>query len=558
MGICSAYNKSTSLLAIGDTRGNLALFDLRTKDSDLDGMIVGPVSVVPKAHGKEHITDMIWKDDCTLLSVGNDACILESSIGEDGTLSTLLSVTVSSFSALTHIWSLTSKDNSITAAVILAGYFGNRFAVIDYNTGYEFCGVETGGRQRPLEVYQARAAIFSFPKETIMAIGHTVENGRNELILHNFGVHGIPAARHMSFPRHSWGFPLHGESIFDITFVQLGKMQSTFALISGSEDCSSIVSLIHKGVALSRKMLPPDVSGIRAVCSNQLISGETFLAIGGKLTLQFFVVELVDTNNDLECKIRHLGKGAPPKKPTIDHRLNSIVAFPIKEDDGVMVASGDSDGCCYLYIVSASCTGRLLHRTDYPILCLYSIKFAELRLLLMGTTSGEVMVFIAPQTSNDLDSLVATTDPIMRYKAHSMGTNAICAIQHRSPGNIDNFLRICTAGDDQAICCGDIQINYGEAFVTAQASVLRLLWAKDASMSAFKGIEMIDEDRFVVSGHDQRLSLWQVEDDAKMNHLLSEPVDIGDINSFSMCKSHDGQYFIGVAGAGVELFTLKV
>jgi hypothetical protein len=558
MGICSAYNESMSLLAIGDTRGNLTLFDLRTSRSDLDCPTVGPVSVITKAHGKEHINAMIWKDDCTLLSVGNDACILESCIGNDGTLSILLSVNVNSFSALTHIWSVITKDDTKTMPIILAGYFGNRFAVVDYHTGYEFCGVETGGRQRALEVYQAHASKFSFPKHSIVAIVHTVESGQNEIILHNFGVHGVPTAHSRYIPRHSWGFPFHGESIFDITIVQLGHLQNTFALISGSEDCSSIVSLIHEGVAITKKTLPPDVSGIRAVCSHQMISGETFLAIGGKLTLQFFVVELADTHNDLNCRIRHLGKGVPPKKPTIDHRLNTLVAFPMIDMDGVMVAAGDSDGCCYLYVVSSSCTGRLLHRSDYPILCLHSIEFSELRFLLMGTTAGEVMVFIVPPNTTDLDSRGAMTHPILRYKAHSMGTNAICAIQHRSPGSTNNFLRICSAGDDQALCCCDIEINHYETPVTERASMLRLLWAKEASISAFKGIEFIDEDRFVVSGYDQRLSLWQVEDDTRMNRLICVPVDIGDVNSFTMCKSHDGQYVIGVAGAGVEIFTLQV
>jgi hypothetical protein len=54
---------------------------------------------------------------------------------------------VNSFSALTQIWSVTTKDDTKTMPIILAGYFGNMFAVVDYDTGYEFCGVETGGRQ---------------------------------------------------------------------------------------------------------------------------------------------------------------------------------------------------------------------------------------------------------------------------------------------------------------------------------------------------------------------------------------------------------------------------
>jgi hypothetical protein len=58
------------------------------------------------------------------------------------------------------------------------------FAVVDYDTGYEFCGVETGGRQWALEVYHADASMFTFPKHSIVAIVHTVESGQNGIILH--------------------------------------------------------------------------------------------------------------------------------------------------------------------------------------------------------------------------------------------------------------------------------------------------------------------------------------------------------------------------------------
>eukprot|EP00957_Ditylum_brightwellii_P106584 8131492-Ditylum_brightwellii.AAC.1 len=79
-------------LAVGDSRGNVALFDMKTDVTNNNKRIDDscekeqkPSSILNNVHRKEHVTDIMFSDDKRkILSVGNDGAIHESSIGAYG------------------------------------------------------------------------------------------------------------------------------------------------------------------------------------------------------------------------------------------------------------------------------------------------------------------------------------------------------------------------------------------------------------------------------------------------------------------------------------------
>ena len=132
--------------------------------------------------------------------------------------------------------------------------------------------------------------------------------------------------------------------------------------------------------------------------------------------------------------------------------------------DCTLVVSGDSNGSCYIYLFSSELTsssGQLLYRDERPILSLDLIKCDSRYLLLLGGTSGSVTIFDLPGEAAPNAWLNITHTPLLRYIAHSMGTNSITAcLKAFSDGS--RFLRICSGGDDQAICCCDVNLHTNE------------------------------------------------------------------------------------------------
>jgi WD40 repeat protein len=266
-----------------------------------------------------------------------------------------------------------------------------------------------------------------------------------------------------------------------------------------------------------------------------------------------------------DIQVRFLGSGVSLEKPSIDHRINCVGSATLFTEnhttgqDEVLVVSGDSNGSCYLYRFSerlnyGSPSVQLLYRDERPILSLDLIHVGRRYLLLLGGTGGCVRIFDLPDTAEETAWLRLDNAPLVCYDAHSMGTNAIASFFITdSDGRC--VLRICSGGDDQAICCCNVSVEAIDPNAPAVVSILQLNRAKEAALSAIKGVAFIDREHFVLAGYDQRLAVWSCNDGL----LADEAVDIGDINCLATCFRPDqGDFLVAVGGAGVECLSIKV
>lgn len=74
LSICSTLNDSRTKLAVGDTRGNLSLFNVNSRKliGENGSADVPPISVLRACHQKMHVTDVLWQNWKTIISVRND------------------------------------------------------------------------------------------------------------------------------------------------------------------------------------------------------------------------------------------------------------------------------------------------------------------------------------------------------------------------------------------------------------------------------------------------------------------------------------------------------
>lgn len=64
----------------------------------------------------------------------------------------LLSIPVGSFTGIKNVWNFATRSTDNQPSFVVGGYYGNKFAIIDVSNGYEFFNVDTGGRQRMIDV----------------------------------------------------------------------------------------------------------------------------------------------------------------------------------------------------------------------------------------------------------------------------------------------------------------------------------------------------------------------------------------------------------------------
>jgi WD40 repeat protein len=280
-------------------------------------------------------------------------------------------------------------------------------------------------------------------------------------------------------------------------------------------------------------------------------------------------VEDIDDTMFDDVKIRYLGNSSPIEKLSIDHRINCVRAFVLKTDEDldeseggdsyqpiIVVVTGDSNGSCYEYqfIKSFTTSGKLVYKDERPILCLDIVPSASDYLLFVGGTAGDVaMIYLTLPVEPYDDS-----DPTLRLliHAHSMGTNSI-SVRTLSSNYNNRVLRILSCGDDQSISCRDVTISsYGR--VDARNAKCKV---KNAALSALKGIHFIANNLVVVTGYDQKISLWRYISNKSLVKVHECATDIGDVNCFSICSiggTHRCSQLLVVGGAGLEVLQLRI
>mmetsp|Transcript_3111 Transcript_3111/g.7063 ORF Transcript_3111/g.7063 Transcript_3111/m.7063 type:complete len:492 (-) Transcript_3111:292-1767(-) len=484
-----------------------------------------------------------------------------------------------------------TKIISTEPNLVVSGYFGNTFIVMDASSGQNILQYDTGGRQRILD-HQCLMNDDSAFRYNV-AVCSSQKDGTNNLAFQGFCKHIAPLVTEKSS---SHGVNLHGETIFGASAFTFGDSLQFF--ITGSEDCTAKISSWKNGCVVDSIILAQQESCIRCISISQIDEHSVFVAVGGgNFVLQFFLIGLLPGRRGVsvaDLKIQYMGKGSACKrKATIDHRINAVKAIPL-EGDGRdhLVVAGDSNGNIQLYLIpeetrkgSKNTVGLPCPTSCRPILCIDTVMVGCRVVVLIGTTGGDVIIYDLPGRSLDLQrqwgDIVASWKPLGQYQGHQMGTNAISA---QVVGFEDCHLKTAatisavTCGDDQALSICDMQ------FVASNSSLqlktpMKKHTVREASLSALKDVKQIvrEEKRYLVCvGYSQMLSMWSLgtkatDDIDGLEHILTKsvvarlPVDLGDINCLAVCcdtEKNTGQFntqvFVAVCGMGIEMFEIEL
>ncbi|GAX29512.1 hypothetical protein FisN_36Hh006 [Fistulifera solaris] len=516
MVVCGAFNKERNLFAAGDTRGNLILFGLEQRLKIPAKEPLHPVSCLPYCHRKEHIKALVWMNQNIILSVGNDGCIAETLVTIDCKLEPLVSVPCGQLTAITHIFQQTRRDPRTTALdvkhmrescrfeeICVGGYLGNRFSLLDASSGFELANVDTGGRQRPLQIHLPSGLC----QTSLTAVRENRPDGKIDIVVATCGVHKEDTRGYSrdlgTIISSVHGIPLHNESIFGLCIFPVNASCQQVAVISASEDCYITASIFQDEKLIAVKRLPPMIGGVRAVCSSSSAEGRHLLACGGgQLEIMFYIFDDNHHKDSLFPLLSFIGCGVPSEKQLIDQRINAMravfltgTAFQSRH----LVVTGDSDGACCMYFVAETKSRRTMgytfFRSERPILSVDIWKDGDAIFIIAGTTNGFLYVFEAcEQLLRDVEKDGTHLRPILTYRGHSMGTNAIAA--RMTPLNNIRTLRIASVGDDQAICCCDINVKGS----LSQAAIVSHIMKPEASLSALKGVEWTSDHTLVTVG----------------------------------------------------------
>jgi WD40 repeat protein len=567
---CFAHRKTDNRLFVGDSRGSIATFLLDNASHEHELI---PANLARGVHKKEHVTDIMCIRNGRILSVGNDGCIRYSLINDCGEFETILSVPLTTLPGMSHIYLAEQTNGEET--IIVAGYRGNTFLVLDVSSGYELFRIDTGGRQRAHTCFlDLNNSLHSFPAAYGIAIGVSRTDGRNEIHLQSFVSKSSTSEKEPATVNvdYSVGARLHGEPIFDLCIFATRPQVDYSALLSGSEDCTARVSIVRNSSIIHSELLPPQSSCIRAVCSSRYHCGKTTLLVvcGGKMTVHFYALtddntqspmgSIADTAIMDDIAIRFLGTGYFPSKPSLDHRVNAVHAVPSEICDNAshFVATGDSDGSIYLFMVSTErskhpFSGRLLCSLARPIL---SIEVILLRasshiFIVAGATDGSILMWLLPMEDYSLP-----LSPLGEYKAHQMGTNSI-SVCVTEDGENRAGLRIFSGGDDQSVAISGIEVFLCRENDISSPSLNVASFARIdvASASGIKGVRHIDANHVVSVGYSQRLAYWELSPDMSSLRLMSmTAVDVADVNCFSLSRTDN---LVAVGGAGIEFASLS-
>lgn len=567
--ISCAFDANRRQLLVGDTRGNIALFEVPSLDSQENHPPVKASSVILRVHRKEHVTSICLLGD-RVLSSGNDGSI-HTSYRIGTSLQKGISVPIPAMTGISRVWfEKNSQQNS--ERFVAAGFFGNTFRVVDVYAGYELFRMDTGGRQRILD-------LFSQPncKQLVVCANQKHGSGSISIQRGSFAQETPGACSPLGE-----GIAVHGETIFDACFFSLGSNENTCFLLTGSEDCTSKVYLCDKNRIMDYYLLTPQESCVRAVCASQVDKTSALLVVGGgKLVLQFFVVKLtcksrtsVTSLNDVTFSL--IGTGHNRQKASIDHRINSVKAVPLGGVERThVVLAGDSAGQCHLYLVSENgairpLPGIMVLCSSRPILSLAMIPLHDRILFAMGTTAGDVILYnLLPRSEQQLrddwqDLQAKPWVPLMKSQVHQMGTNAMShSICEPSPTKAQ--VTIVTGGDDQSVsvCRIDLDFSFNNLFSFVEVVKTSITTAHAASFSAIKGVSHVSHPTtfyFLTAGYTQQMALWKfVEEcgcESSIEIVQHMPVDVGDVNV--LATFHQTTKLMAVvAGIGLEFLSLE-
>jgi WD40 repeat protein len=573
--LCHLYDSYHNGLFVGDSRGNIAYFDLSNTSKGSEEQTAS--CILSYAHKKEHVTQIIAsKNRGEIISVGNDGFIHEIALKKRKgyTLTSLVRIPVSCLTAITHIWRVqTNRQDKI----VVGGYRGNSFIVWDVTSSYQLLCVDTGGRNRRL-LFSPTFEIGPHPLSFHLVVCLGNKTCQNQLLLHSKVLKQPPNKIALGCT-YSIGTSVHGETILDVSLNRSFK-DGRLLLLTGSNDSTVKLYTAESGTIEPVKDLPPHESCIRAVCVSRHSGSSSALIVvcGGKLISTFY---RIDESMDGSISITTLCSAKLPEKPKMDHRMNAVHALPLvfRENEKCehIVLAGDSDGRLHFTLVAEDIDQprkQLSHifadgSEQRPILCVHMMELnLDWILAVVGNTGGTVSVWLF--SKSDLKKSILPVRPTLVYTAHDMGTNCIkMNVKRSAKDDACHEVYIVSGGDDQAITACLLEVRPQDS----SASIKELLRTKEACASAIKGIDVAlsdsiscNEARIYAVGYDQRISVWRLAETAACNNLSlqflsSSPLDIKDINSMSTCVSFDregmNQTYLVAGGEGLELLSMN-
>ena len=590
--ISIAYEADNQRLAIGDSRSNVALFDVAAsgKSEENSDDKLSPLHLIRTLHDREHVNDLMFSSDGSkLISGGNNGCIAECIIATkaDGSISMHkgISVPIPALTGVMKLW------RGPAGNLFAGGYQSNNYVIIDVGQGCEIMNINTGGRQRSttLDVqFGERNSIDALcAHQLAICVGRT--DGETEFLIHSSGQ--FNAARPMSScrqPCYYSGLSLHGEFVNGVAWIPTND-PNTSLLLSGSNDSSVKLSCYRDGSLSATKNLPTHVSCVRAVCASSHKNSTSTLLVtcGAKLITSFYLLEdggfCGKEGNQFDPKIAKLCQNRLENDISMDHRMNAVKSIPllnasVPANDELchLVLAGDSDGGLHLFIVSEdldqpkAIAAHMLCTDSRPVLCIDIVRISDEKLVAcVGDTSGQVSLWSLPGKMPDGDF---SKSPFFTFNAHQCGTNCISALlEIGSPERADKSctnptLVICSGGDDEAIALwsGELSSQGQDSSTPLAIDSSTFIRRDQASSSALKGIKLVGSIasgyRIYGAGYDQRLSLWSIEGISTNNRNLvfkaATPVDVSDINCLDAMTLHAGVDRISIGGEGTEILSV--
>ena len=566
------YDHEHNQFLIGDTRGNLALFQLPSAVSPTERtQAVKASSLLLHAHKREHVNAIALHGD-TIRSVGNDGCI-NIAYRRLTSLHRGFSVPVTSMTGLNEMLIPSEKYNRC----IVSGFSGNVYRIVDAATGLAMFEMNTGGRQRLHNLYMPVTESAELGLKQ-MAVCMTGEFGTNRIMIHRQLSSSNQSIMGQSI-RMSEGLRVHGETIFDSCFLSLGENSPVTLLLTASEDCGTRIFCVRENHLSDVMALTPQESCVRSVCTSQFDSTSSLIVFGGgKLNVQYFLAKSrkaasspVSSLNDIEiCFLRH---GFSRKRASIDQRFNVVKASPL-HGSGLgryhLVVGADSAGQCFLDIVSEDTGapplgGTFVQVSDHPIISMALLPLFGRILVVFGNTAGAAILYDLPgseKTLRDLWPTLATKwKPHASFQAHQMGTNAVSLSAEVIDGMCADAL-ILSGGDDQAISACTFRLKVSSVGSSISSGPFSIRTEAHASYSALKGVfEVLSTTKsckyFLTAGYTQTVALWKWQNET-LDVVKYLPVDIGDVNALAAFQDEKGGSQVALVGLGIELFCLTM
>ncbi|KFB53646.1 AGAP004545-PA-like protein [Anopheles sinensis] len=510
-----------TLLLMADRSGHLYLFDRKTES---------PTFKLSNVHGKFGITSITVAEESqeqnsgyVLLTTGHDSRICELFV--DSAKKTLTSLN-SSKTAISWI----DRTVLLRSERFHLGFNDAHFVMVD-NRNVVYTQFDCGGGHRCWDYY------YDEPSDTFTFafIQHKKLKKMQYTLQRNAG-------SALCLPRYDW----HTRACNALHVAHRGDSR---LVISGGEDNILRINTFVRGELLEepRKYVFNHISSIKAiVVKEQYEDGRlVIVSAGGRAQICITSLELKSFRVKQECTYMLLESDSERSRWKLNRRSN--VDPETKFMCATFIGSerivfGCSDGFLRVYNINSTNDQWSLEpvcETFYGrcILKVISVVMHGKSLFITMATDGYLCFWDASNT----------VEPFYRHRLHSSGINSVdfkCV-------NSD-MLQFATGGDDQSLAVSLFKITLVED--KFQVELIHSLCENYLHTAQVTGIKLLDDDKVVSVGIDQRIYVSAFTGYSKLETISSTNTCVADVKGLSYIRE-DNQ--IIVYGCGIECSPLE-